>query len=392
MDLLKYIDFFHDGGLADLKHVGDKIEFSMMSAGIEPEYRMEGMPPLKRDSIVGKLYVEGVKKIKINDKPFSKTLEEIYDKYDDAEILDFDIFGHKVILGIQWTNYSPKRRCWDYSMIKIEAEKIYWENVSNFSKNRPEYIGYFQGGRLIDFRHIRTDRIGWDSVEISMQGAKIGSENRAPLDKKTMIGTLKLDGVKKVKINEKRFDTLLKKTDDIGKIVRFEILDHKAVLCVQWTDLSPDRKGSDFSKIEIESDIIYWEDVLDFSKEMSTQTSYFLGGRLLDFKQFESDLKISMKSDILESESPVIKEFILGKLNLEGIKKIKINDKLFSGALEQTNENGEILDFKVSDHKMLLVIQWVDDSPKLREPNLSKIEIEAEHIYWGKHFEFCSDV
>ena len=79
---------------------------------------------------------------------------------------------------------------------------------------------------------------------------------------------------------------------------------------------------------------------------------------------------------------PANKKFILGKLYLEGIKEIKINRELFSDTLKKTGENGEILDFEVLDHKVLLVIQWMDDSLKPRKSSLSKVEIEAELIYW----------
>ena len=106
----------------------------MTSAEIIPEYMLENMPPLNKKRITGKLYLEGVKKIKINKKLFSNTLKKTYDS---GSILDFEILDHKIILGIEWTNYPPRPRKSDFSTIEIEAEKIYWENVPNFFVSEP---------------------------------------------------------------------------------------------------------------------------------------------------------------------------------------------------------------------------------------------------------------
>ena len=53
--------------------------------------------------------------------------------YDSGSILDFEILNHKVILGIEWTDYPPKPRKSDFSTIEIEAEKIWWENIPDLS-------------------------------------------------------------------------------------------------------------------------------------------------------------------------------------------------------------------------------------------------------------------
>lgn len=130
MKLSKYSGYFHDGSLIDLKHLGNNLEISMVSAEIIPEHMIENMPPLNKSRITGKLYLDGVKKIKINENPFNGVLKKIYDS---GSILDFEIFEHKVILGIEWTDYPPKPRKSDFSTIEIEAEKIYWKNISDLS-------------------------------------------------------------------------------------------------------------------------------------------------------------------------------------------------------------------------------------------------------------------
>ena len=130
MNISKYSDYFHDGSLINFKHLGNDIEISMISAEIIPEHMLENMPHLNNKRITGKLYLEGIKKIKINKESFSDTLKKTYDS---GSILDFEVSDHKVILGIEWTDYPPKPRRSDFSTIEIEAEKIRWENVSDFS-------------------------------------------------------------------------------------------------------------------------------------------------------------------------------------------------------------------------------------------------------------------
>ncbi|MBI5346977.1 MAG: hypothetical protein HZB76_07540 [Chlamydiae bacterium] len=130
MTLSKYSGYFHDGSLINFKHVGNKVEISMLSAEIIPEHMIKNMPPLNKNRITGKLYLDGIKKIKINNEPFTGTLKKMYDS---GSILDFEVLKHKVILGIEWTDYPPKPRKSDFSKIEIEAEKIRWENIPDLS-------------------------------------------------------------------------------------------------------------------------------------------------------------------------------------------------------------------------------------------------------------------
>ena len=76
MDISKYAAFFHDGSIIDIQHKMDKIELSMLSAEIIPEHMIKNMPPLNKNRITGKLYLDGVKKIKINNKHFTGALKK----------------------------------------------------------------------------------------------------------------------------------------------------------------------------------------------------------------------------------------------------------------------------------------------------------------------------
>lgn len=61
MNLSKYSGYFHDGSLINFKHGGNKIEISMLSAEIISEHMTENMPPLNKNRITGKLYLDGIK-------------------------------------------------------------------------------------------------------------------------------------------------------------------------------------------------------------------------------------------------------------------------------------------------------------------------------------------
>jgi hypothetical protein len=118
-DITKYTDFFHDGSVTDIDHVGDELIISMESAEMSEE-------DVKDDRIRGKLHVEGIKDIKINHKPFLKIIKKVYD---DGGIFNFEIKKNSIELSIDWVNFPPKAKANEFSVIKIEAEKIWWENI-----------------------------------------------------------------------------------------------------------------------------------------------------------------------------------------------------------------------------------------------------------------------
>jgi hypothetical protein len=126
MDLSECSGYFHDGTLVGFKHAGDSIIISMISAEVIPEHMIENMLPLKDKRIRGNLYLNGVRKISINQGVFYGELRKTHDS---GSILDFEVSKHRVTLGIEWTDYPPKPRWSDFSTIEIEAEAIHWENA-----------------------------------------------------------------------------------------------------------------------------------------------------------------------------------------------------------------------------------------------------------------------
>jgi hypothetical protein len=122
----KYTAYFHDGILFDIKHYGNRIEILMSSAEMDPEDMKDDILLSKDDSIDGCLHIEDVIDVKISNH---KDLEDLFKTYDHGIILDFDIENGKIELGILWSNFHPKPQTNDFSVIEIEAKKIWWENI-----------------------------------------------------------------------------------------------------------------------------------------------------------------------------------------------------------------------------------------------------------------------
>jgi hypothetical protein len=128
MNLNKYASFFHDGCIIDIKQNNNRIDISMESSELWPEWNEDNVPLSVSKTIKGKLHLEGVKNIISNHHP-QNILKMIYDI---GEILDFDIStNNKIKLLVTWVNYPPKDRIEMSELIEIEAEKIYWENIPN---------------------------------------------------------------------------------------------------------------------------------------------------------------------------------------------------------------------------------------------------------------------
>lgn len=127
MKISKYTSYFHDGLVHDIKHNENTIELSIESAELLPEWNEENIILSKRNTITGKLHLEGVSSVKINGKSLR---DKLIKNYDDGNIYHIEIQGKKLLLEVSWENYPPKKREeTDVFTIYIEAEKIYWENI-----------------------------------------------------------------------------------------------------------------------------------------------------------------------------------------------------------------------------------------------------------------------
>jgi hypothetical protein len=133
MDISKYAAFFHDGSIIDIKHIGDQITILMESAEMEEKDMQDNITLTKDNRIKGKLHIEGVKCIKINNEKNLKLIKKIHDE---GGIFNFEITKNSVVLSVDWVNFPPKPKVNEFSVIKIEAEKIWWENIPDLEVSK----------------------------------------------------------------------------------------------------------------------------------------------------------------------------------------------------------------------------------------------------------------
>lgn len=122
----QYTSFFHDGSIMNIEHLGSNLIFTMGSAEIDREDLKDNIILSSNDRIKGKLHIEKVKTIVINDQLFLGILKQ---EYDDGEILHLTIKKHFVEITVQWIDFPPKLEKEVFSIIQVQAEKIYWENI-----------------------------------------------------------------------------------------------------------------------------------------------------------------------------------------------------------------------------------------------------------------------
>lgn len=67
----KYTSFFHDGSIIAINHVDSEMIVFMESAEVDKEDLDDSITLSKDDRIRGKLHIEGILKIEINNKLFS---------------------------------------------------------------------------------------------------------------------------------------------------------------------------------------------------------------------------------------------------------------------------------------------------------------------------------
>ena len=122
MNIIKYADYFHDGAVYDMVHIGDKIVLSLESSELEPEWNEDNLHLSKFNAIAGDLYLEGVRNIYINGKILNDKLRMIHDI---GDLYDLEVTGNVAILKALWRNDPPKLpEETDLFTYKIEAETI----------------------------------------------------------------------------------------------------------------------------------------------------------------------------------------------------------------------------------------------------------------------------
>lgn len=130
MDISKYSGLFHDGSIIKITHESNELIFFIESAQV---YQENVDIPLSEDHrIKGNLHVKRIKSILIDEQPFIGTFKQTYDY---GGIFDLVIEKNFVEISIKWEDFPPKPRKEDFSVIQIQAEDIYWENIPNLPDN-----------------------------------------------------------------------------------------------------------------------------------------------------------------------------------------------------------------------------------------------------------------
>jgi hypothetical protein len=125
-DIIKYTSYFHDGTLFNILTVSDQIAFQMSSAEINVSDIEKGVLLSKDCRIQGVLHFCDIEKIKVSG---GRKLEDLFKVFNLGTILDFEIAGKTVELGILWENHPPKVYTTEFTTIEIQANRIWWENI-----------------------------------------------------------------------------------------------------------------------------------------------------------------------------------------------------------------------------------------------------------------------
>ncbi len=127
IDIKKYDAYFHDGCLLQINHDKDSVTFLLVSSEMNPEEFEEKLPLCKDNYLRGKLHIEGVSKILLNEKEFKGKLAM---QHDYAGIYNLEISTNKVFLFINWCDNGPKATI-DYPPLElvIESKRVYWNPV-----------------------------------------------------------------------------------------------------------------------------------------------------------------------------------------------------------------------------------------------------------------------
>ena len=106
MQISKYSSFFHDGEILDIKHAENNVEILMRSAEIDPDEMKDNIRLSPGNFIKGKLHIQGIKKIKINDKPFYGIITKTYN---DNDLLHLKILKNTVFIEVGWRGSLPNQ-------------------------------------------------------------------------------------------------------------------------------------------------------------------------------------------------------------------------------------------------------------------------------------------
>ena len=123
--------------------------------------------------------------------------------------------------------------------------------------------------------------------------------------------------------------------------------------------------------------------------KISKYTDFFHDGYVNDVVHSGRNISFLLESSVIEDVNLIPdKKFLSnantfkGRLNLYNIKSFYIGGQKYKDIFQMEYDDGDILDFQIEGNKVLLLIEWRNFPPKVRNTDVSKIEIEAEKIEW----------
>lgn len=122
----KYLNEFHDGALLDIEHKGQAYIFTLESAEMDRLDMKDEIVLSERGTIKGKLHLEDVQYVKVNELTFQGQLNMLYDY---GSVFDLNIQGDVVEVQVSWRNSPQKPYVNDFSTIVVKAKNIWWENI-----------------------------------------------------------------------------------------------------------------------------------------------------------------------------------------------------------------------------------------------------------------------
>jgi len=102
-----------------------------------------------------------------------------------------------------------------------------------------------------------------NKIAISMESAEVSEENKVELSEcSTLKGKLHIEGVRDLRMNGDLCEKISENFYDTAYIFSFDIVGKEVVLVVKWETRPPKPyEETDFIKIELEAEKIWWENI-----------------------------------------------------------------------------------------------------------------------------------
>jgi len=123
--------------------------------------------------------------------------------------------------------------------------------------------------------------------------------------------------------------------------------------------------------------------------DIAKYAGYFHDGYVNGISHIGNNISFSLESSVIEDLDEILDKNYLsdsnsfkGVLKINSIKYFKVGDEKYTGIFKMEYDDGDILDLEIKNNRVFLLIEWKNFPPKSSKTDVSKIEIEAEKIWW----------